>query len=67
MVFTHILSFVESEGVSESSGKSMVTVIGGAALAGRIGLSGLSQLSWVNTIILYTVAVFLCGKFMLIY
>ena len=63
IVFTHILPYVESENVSSSIGLLLVSVLGGAGLAGKIGLGAIAQLPRVNAIVLYIIAVFLCGMF----
>ena len=44
VVFTHILPYAESEKVSSSIGLLLVSVIGGAALVGRIALGAIAQL-----------------------
>ena len=62
VVFTHIIAFAESQGISPSLGRLLVSILGGAGIAGRVGLSGLSQLPCTNTIVLYCVAVALTGK-----
>ena len=62
VLFTHIKAFAESEGISSSVGSLMISFLGFTALVGRIALSMISQLPWVNTIVLYIVAVLLCGK-----
>ena len=61
VVFTHILPYAESESVSSSIGLLLVSVLGGAGLAGKIGLGTIAQLPRVNPIVLYIIAVLLCG------
>ena len=61
VVFTHIAAYAESQGSSPSLSRALVSVLGGAGLIGRIGLSGLSQIPCTNTFILYIVAVALTG------
>ena len=63
IVFTHILPYAESENVSSSIGLLLVSVLGGAGLAGKIGLGAIAQLPRVNPIVLYIIAVFLCGTY----
>ena len=63
VVFTHILPYAESESVSSSIGLLLVSVLGGAGLAGRIGLGAIAQLPRVNPIVLYIIAVLLCGMY----
>ena len=62
VVFTHIAACAESQGIPPSLSRALVSVLGGAGLVGRIGLSGLSQLQCTNTFVLYIVAVALTGK-----
>ena len=66
VVFTHIMAFTQSQGISSSLGSMMISVLGLSALLGRIGLGMLSQLPWLDTIILYTVAVFIEGNLTLV-
>ena len=63
VVFTHIMAFAESEGISKSFSNMMVSALGLFSIMGRVGLSSLSQLPWINTIWLYIFAVFFCGNF----
>ena len=63
VVFTHIMAFAESEGISASFGNMMVSALGLFSILGRVGLSSLSQLPRINTIWLYIFAVFLCGNY----
>ena len=63
VVFTHLIAFAESQGISPSLGNMMISTLGFCALIGRIGLSSLSQHPKINTIMLYIVAVFLSGKY----
>ena len=62
VVFTHIAAYAESQGISASLGRALVSVIGGGALTGKIGLGILSQIPCTNTFVLYIVAVALTGK-----
>ena len=62
MVFTHIAAYAESQGISTSLGRALVSVIGGGALIGKIGLGVLSQIPCTDTFVLYIVAVALRGK-----
>ena len=62
VVFTHIAAYAESQGISASLGRALVSVIGGGALIGKIGLGVLSQMPCTNTFVLYIVAVALTGK-----
>ena len=62
VVFTHIAAYAESQGISPSLSRALVSVLGGAGLVGRIGLSGLSQIPCTNTFTLYIVAVALTGE-----
>ena len=62
VVFTHIAAYAESQGISASLGRALVSVIGGGALIGKIGLGVLSQIPCTDTFVLYTVAVALTGK-----
>ena len=63
VVYTHILAFVESQGISSSLGNMMISATGLSALIGRILLSGLSQHPKINTHVLYVITVFFCGKY----
>lgn len=62
VVFTHIAAYAESQGISPSLSRALVSVLGGAGLVGRIGLSGLSQIPCTNTFVLYIVSVALTGE-----
>lgn len=62
VVFTHIIAFAESLNLSQSVGSAMVSAIGVSALIGRVVLSMLSQLPWVDSTVLYIAAVTVCGK-----
>ena len=66
VVFTHITAFAESEGISASFSNMMISALGLFSILGRICLSSLSQLPWINTIWLYIFAVFFCGKYTLV-
>ena len=66
VVFTHIMAFAESEGISASFGNMMVSALGLFSILGRVGLSSLSQLPWISTLWLYSFAVFFCGKYILV-
>ena len=48
--------------MSSSVGLFMVSLLAGAGLIGKIALGAIAQSPWVNPIVLYVVAVFLCGK-----
>ncbi len=61
VVFTHIIAFAESQGFSSAFGSTMVSVLGGSALVGRVALSSLSQQPWINSVVLHALAVFTCG------
>ena len=63
VVYTHILAFVESQGILPSLGNMMISAIGLSSLIGRILLSSLSQHPKINTHVLYVIAVFFCGKY----
>ena len=62
VVYTHLLPFAESENTSSSVGLVMVSLLAGAGLIGKIALGAIAQSPWVNPIVLYVVAVLLCGK-----
>ena len=62
VVYTHILAYAQSRGISSSLGKVMISALGLSSLIGRIVLSILSQQTWVDTIILYTIVVCTAGK-----
>lgn len=62
VVFTHIIAFVKSRRSSESLGNLLVSAIGLSSLIGRLALSSLCQQPWANTIVVYILAVFLCGE-----
>ena len=66
VVFTHILPYAESENVSSSIGLLLVSVLGAAALVGKIGLGAIAQLPPVSPIVLYIITVFLCGMYFLL-
>ena len=63
IVFTHIIAYAESQGISATLAKVMVTLLGVSSLLGKIGLGFISQKDGVNTILLYIVAVFISGEF----
>ena len=63
VVFTHITAYAESQGTSPSLSRALVSVLGVAGLVGRIGLSGLGQITCTNTFALYIAAVALTGEF----
>ena len=62
IVFTHIIAYAESQGISATLAKVMVTLLGVASLLGKIGLGFISQKDGVNTILLYIAAVFTSGE-----
>ena len=62
VVYTHILAYAQSRGISSSLGKVIISALGLSSLIGRIVLSMLSQQTWVNTIILHTLITFTGGK-----
>ena len=62
VVFTHIIAYAESQGISPALGRAMVSLLGVASLVGKIFLGLVSQQKQVNTIMLYTAAVFISGK-----
>ena len=66
VVFTHIMAFAQAQGSSASLGSMMISALGLSALLGRMGLGMLSQLPWVDTIILYALAVFITGQIQII-
>ncbi len=61
VVFTHLLVYVEYQGVPRALGSLMISCLGFSSFAGRLGLSTLSQQPWTDTITLYIVAVFITG------
>lgn len=63
VVFTHIMAFAKSEGISASFSNVMVSALGLFSILGRVGLGSLSQLPWINTIWLYIFGVFFCGNY----
>ena len=62
VVYTHLLPFAESENTWPSIGLLMISLLAGANLIGKIALGAIAQSPWVNPIVLYIVAVILCGK-----
>ena len=62
VVYTHLLPFAELENSSSSVGLLMVSLLAGAGLIGKVALGAIAQSPLVNPIVLYIVAVFLCGK-----
>ena len=62
VVFTHIIAYAESQGISPALGRAMVSLLGVASLAGKICLGFVSQQKSVNTVMLYIAAVFISGK-----
>ena len=62
VVLTHTMAFAESQGISSSIGNMMISLIGVSSLVGRFSLGILSQLPLISTIVLYFVAIFLCGN-----
>ena len=58
VVFTHILSYVESEGVSPSLGTVLVSALGAANFAGRFGLEQQQQLLLLLLLLLCRTVVF---------
>ena len=63
IVFTHIIAYAESQGISATLAKVMVTLLGVASLLGKIGLGFVSQKDGVNTILLYSATIGISGKF----
>ena len=61
IIFTHVLPYAESKNISSSIGLLPVSVLGGTGFLGNIGLGAFAQLPRVNAIVLYIVAVVLCG------
>ena len=39
-----------------------MSILGGAGITGRLGLSTMSQMPWTNTFVIYIAAVSLTGK-----
>ena len=62
VVFTHIIAFAESQGISSSLGRVLVSILGGAGIAGRLGLSTLSLMPCTNTFVICIAAVSVTGK-----
>ena len=62
VVFTHIIAYAESQGISPALGRAMVSLLGVASLAGKLCLGLVSQQKSVNTVMLYIAAVFISGK-----
>ncbi len=60
ILFTHLIAFVESQGRTKSLGNLMLSILAVTSIIGRIVLTALCQQTWVNSIILYIVAVTLC-------
>ena len=63
IIFTHVLPYAESKNISSSIGLLLVSVLGGTGFLGNIGLGAFAQLPKVNAIVLYIVAVALCGMY----
>ena len=61
VMYTHLLPFAVSQNMSSSVGLLMVSLLAGAGLIGKIALGAIAQSPRVNAIVLYIVAVFLCG------
>ena len=66
VVFTHIIAYAESQGISPALGRAMVSLLGVASLVGKICLGLVSQQKQVNTVMLYIAAVFISGKSVLL-
>ena len=62
VVYTHIVAFAASESIDESLRNTLVSALGLSSLISRVVLSMLSQHPRINTIILYTTIVVICGK-----
>ncbi len=62
VIFTHLLAYAASLGKSVKFGNSMMSILGAVSIFGRIALNALCQQKWISSIILYIVAVALCGK-----
>ena len=64
MVYTHIMAFAKSLGLSDSFGSVLISVIGFSNLVGRILTGLLTQAPVVNAVVLYTFLMSVCGKFL---
>ena len=62
VIFTHLMAFAESRGVSPALRSLLISLLGLSSLTGRLALGLLGQHHKVNTIILYIIAVFSTGK-----
>ena len=62
VVYTHIVAFAASEGVHQSMANVLVSALGLSSLFSRVILSALSQHPRINTVILYTTVIVICGN-----
>ena len=62
VVYTHLIAFAKSQGMSSPLRNVMISLIGFMSLLGRITLGMLSQHPKISTMVVYTVAMFLSGN-----
>ena len=63
VVYTHLVAYAESQGISPSLGRLMVSLVGLSNLIGKLSLSALSQHPRINTVVLYIVAGIVAGEY----
>ena len=63
VVYTHLLVYAEYQGVPKAIGTLMISCLGVSALAGRLGLSAMSQQHCTDTVLLYIMAIFITGTY----
>ena len=61
-LYTFIMALFESEGLSFNMSNMVLSVMGFATLVGNLGLSGLSQLPGLNSIVLHAVSAVISGE-----
>ena len=61
VMYTHLLAFAKTEGISASLRSLMISVVGMASFLGRITLGALGQLPSVNNVVLYIAAILATG------
>ena len=62
VMYTHLLAFAKTEGMSEYVRSLMISLLGLFSLFGRIGLGALGQLPCMNIVVLYITAILATGK-----
>ena len=66
VMYTHIMAYAESQGISSSLGRLMISLLGFSSIFGRIVLGLLSQHPKIDTVVLYIITVVTSGKICLL-